>query len=214
MEFPLDQVRAVTGARWIDAGESNPLVRGWSIDSRSVAEGDLFFAIKGERHDGHRYISEVLSKGAAGAVVSEQISGVDRPQLLVPDTIEALQQMARWARAQWNSPVVAITGSAGKTTTKDLTAELLGVRFRVAKTAGNFNNHIGLPLTILRAASDAEIGVFELGMNHAGEIRQLADISKPQIGVVTNVGYAHVEAFEGIEGVAAAKRELIESLPL
>jgi UDP-N-acetylmuramoyl-tripeptide--D-alanyl-D-alanine ligase len=213
MEFPLDQVRAVIGARQINPRNGNVVVRGWSIDSRTIAQGDLFFAIKGEQHDGHKFVHEVLEKGAAAAVVSEGVPSVGGPLLVVSDAIEALQRIARWARTQWSAPVVAITGSAGKTTTKDITAELLGLRFRVAKTAGNFNNHIGLPLTILRTQANAEIGVFELGMNHAGEIRHLADICKPQVGVVTNVGYAHIEAFSGIEGVAAAKRELIEALP-
>ncbi|HTC37938.1 MAG TPA: UDP-N-acetylmuramoyl-tripeptide--D-alanyl-D-alanine ligase [Steroidobacteraceae bacterium] len=211
MELSLAQVQAATHARM--AHPSERVVRGWSIDSRTIAPGDLFFAIKGDRFDGHAFITDVLARGAAAAVVSESPATVSGTLLEVEDTLVALQQLAGWARRRWGKPVVAVTGSAGKTSTKDIIAELLSVRLCAGKTIGNLNNHIGLPLALLRIPDAAEVAVLELGMNHAGEIRHLASIAEPQIGVVTNVGYAHVEAFDSIEGVAAAKRELIESLP-
>jgi UDP-N-acetylmuramoyl-tripeptide--D-alanyl-D-alanine ligase len=217
----LSQIEEETRASLLPGGRSSgalaelrqKTVSGWSIDSRSIAPGDLFFAIKGGHFDGHAYVPVAFRRGAVAAVVSEALSAPEGPLLKVQDTIGALQQLGRRARRQWNKPVIAVTGSAGKTTTKDIIGELLGVRYSVGKTVGNLNNHLGLPLTLLRLPSSVDVAVVEMGMNHAGEIRELAAIANPQIGVVTNVGYAHVEAFQGIEGVAAAKRELIEALP-
>lgn len=217
MELSLGDVKQATAARLRGPVNESQLAAmraiGWSIDSRQLNPGDLFFAVKGENFDGHAFIETVFDKGAVAAVVSESIALPSCPVLEVPDTITALQQLAASARERWTKPVVAITGSAGKTSTKEIVAALLSSRFRVSKTLGNLNNHLGLPLTLLRLDQAADIAVLELGMNHAGEIRALAAIARPQIGVVTNVGYAHIEAFSSIDGVAAAKRELIEALP-
>ena len=217
MEFSVAQVQQATGAQLLGNEQHTPAsgevrVRGWSIDSRSVEAGDLFFAIKGEHLDGHDFVAAALQRGAVAAVVSEPVSATGL-RLRVADTVVALQDVARYARNGWPKPLVGVTGSAGKTSTKDIVAELLGVRLRVGKTSGNFNNHLGLPLSLLRIPADCDAAVLELGMNHAGEIRHLATIARPQIGVVTNVGYAHIENFSSIEGIAAAKRELIEALP-
>jgi len=183
---------------------------GWTVDTRTQNAGDVYFALRGPNHDGHDYVAAAVEKRAS-AVVVERASGV-RGELVVGDTLRALQQLGGWARHEWGGTVIGVTGSAGKTTTKDAIAHLLSAEMPVGKTVGNFNNHIGVPLSILRLADGCRAGVIEMGMNHAGEIRELAEIARPEIGVVTNVGYAHVEFFESIEGIARAKRELIEGL--
>ena len=202
--------------RGVPAGPPPPdrdaSVDGWSIDSRTVNPGDCFFALRGPTHDGHNFVGSVLERGAALAIVDRAVDS-PIPQLVVPDTLAALQQLATWARRHWGGTVIGVTGSAGKTTTKDAIASLLNVGVRTGRTFGNYNNHFGVPLSLLRIADDCRAAVIELGMNHAGEIGELARIAKPQIGVVTNVGWAHAENFSGIEGIALAKRELIEALP-
>ncbi|HVW83958.1 MAG TPA: UDP-N-acetylmuramoyl-tripeptide--D-alanyl-D-alanine ligase [Bryobacteraceae bacterium] len=198
-------------------GASNPApegsVSGWSIDSRTINPGDCFFALRGPSHDGHDYVPRVFERGASVAVVEHPV-GTGGLQLVVPDTTIALQRLGKAVRERWGGTVVGVTGSAGKTTTKDTIASLVAVQCRTGRTIGNFNNHLGVPLSILRLPDDVRLAVLELGMNHAGEIRELACIAQPSIGVVTNVGWAHTENFpDGIEGVALAKRELIEALP-
>ena len=219
MEFEVTQVAQALGltvegdARSIVGSDAR--VTGWSIDSRTIAPGDLFFALRGPNHDGNAYVDEVLHKGAVAAIANEAAAGHAQPGrvLIVPDTLEALQSTASWALQRWGGEVVGVTGSAGKTSTKDVIAAMLAARMPTGKTFGNLNNHVGVPLSILRLPRHAQVAVLELGMNHAGEIRELCAIARPRIGVVTNVGYAHMEAFASIQGVAAAKRELIESLP-
>ena len=185
-------------------------VTGWSVDSRSIQSGDLFFALRGPHHDGNAYVEQALQKGAVAAVADRESAG---QVLVVPDSLAVLQNLAAWARNQWSGQVVGVTGSAGKTSTKDVIAAMLAVAMPVAKTEGNLNNHVGLPLSILRIPASARVAVLEMAMNHAGEIRRLCQIARPDVGVVTNVGHAHMEAFDSIEAVAAAKRELIEALP-
>jgi UDP-N-acetylmuramoyl-tripeptide--D-alanyl-D-alanine ligase len=190
---------------------ADAMVTGWSVDSRTLQPGELFFALRGPLHDGHAFVGEVLRRGAVAAVVEEG-GGEIGPVLRVEDTLRALQRLARWARQEWRGNVVAVTGSAGKTTTKDIIAEMLATEMTTTKTQGNLNNHVGLPLSLLRIEETARVAVLEIGMNHAGEIRDLAAIARPDVGVVTNVGYAHLENFDSIEGIAAAKRELVEAL--
>jgi UDP-N-acetylmuramoyl-tripeptide--D-alanyl-D-alanine ligase len=208
MKFSLRTVAHKLGAT---AAATDAMVTGWSVDSRTLQPGDLFFALRGPLHDGHAYVAAAFEKGAVAAVVEEP-SEVRGAVLHVGDTLRALQELAAWARREWRGQVVAVTGSAGKTTTKDLIAEMLSTEIATAKTQGNLNNHVGLPLSLLRLEETAHAAVLEIGMNHAGEIRNLAAMARPGVGVVTNVGYAHIENFDSIAGIAAAKRELVEAL--
>lgn len=182
------------------------------IDSRTAA-GGLFIALRGENHDGHSFLSEAAARGAVAALVDDRGWSSRLPLITVPDTLRAMQDVARGARDHLGMTILAITGSAGKTSTKETVAAMLGTQLRVAKNEGNLNNHIGVPLSLLRMEATAQVGVLEMGMNHAGEIALLASIARPTIAMVTNVGTAHIEHFTGIDGIAAAKRELIEALP-
>ena len=195
-------------------------VGGCSIDSRTVGAGELFFAVRGERHDGHDFVEAALRRGAIAAVVSRARAAslpdaaLAVPLLIAEDPLAALQALAAHVRRQWGRRVVAVTGSAGKTTTKEAVAAALGAKFNVHKSQGNLNNAFGLPLELLRLEAEHEIAVVEMGMNHPGEIAALARISAPDWGVVTNVGTAHIENFaDGQAGVARAKFELVDALP-
>jgi UDP-N-acetylmuramoyl-tripeptide--D-alanyl-D-alanine ligase len=196
------------------------VARGYSIDSRTVAAGELFFAVRGERHDGHDFVAAALSRGAVAAVVSRARvatlpdAALAAPLLIAEDPLIALQALAAHLRRQWGKRVVAVTGSAGKTTTKEAIAAALGATFNVFKSQGNLNNGFGLPLQLLRIEPVHEFAVIEMGMNHPGEIAALALIATPDWGVVTNVGTAHVENFaDGQAGIARAKFELVDALP-
>lgn len=217
MRFRISDIAAALApadAAFAAAASGPRPITGWSIDSRTVQPGDLFFALKGPKFDGHGYVDQVFQRGAAAAVVERNFQGTGESGILlhVSDTLAALQHLARWARDAWGGQVIGVTGSAGKTTTKDVIAALLRTTKKTASNEGNLNNHVGLPLSLLRLDEAAEVAVLEMGMNHSGEIRRLAEIARPNVGVVTNVGHAHVENFESIEGIAAAKRELVESL--
>src|ERR1700684_3721086 len=200
------------------AGEFAPeeVAQAYSIDSRTVGPGQLFFAVKGERLDGHDFVESALEKGAVAAVVRKDQLG-RYPQktrlLTVADTLVALQTLATAVRKVWGKPLIAVTGSAGKTTTKEAIAHVLSTRLRVLKSEGNFNNHFGLPLMLLKLEPEYDVAVIEMGMSHAGEIRALARIAQPEIGVVTNVAPVHLEYFDSLAGIARAKYELVESLP-
>jgi len=214
MKLPLGRAAEFMAA----GGDFDPAAtaEGYSIESRTLAPGELFIAIKGDRFDGHDFVNAALAAGAVAAVVRrDRAESFPDPThlLLVDDTLAALQQIGACVRRVWGKALIAVTGSAGKTTTKDAIAHVLNARFRVLKSEGNLNNHFGLPLQLLRLEPEHELAVMELGMSHAGEITALARLAQPNIGVVTNVAPVHLEFFESIAAIARAKYELIASLP-
>jgi UDP-N-acetylmuramoyl-tripeptide--D-alanyl-D-alanine ligase len=208
----LREVARILGVE-ITAGAGEALVRGAAVDSRVVREGDLFFALPG-RTDGANFAPEACLRGAVAVVATRPL---EAPTLVVEDTLEAMQNLARWTllREDATSPlVVGITGSVGKTTTKDALATVLRYAGkRVSATAGNFNNEIGLPLTVLAAEPATEVLVLEMGATHVGNIRELCEIAGPEIGILTAIAPAHLESFGSLEGLAATKGELVASLP-
>lgn len=208
----ISNLRAIAAALGTAVG-AGAAVSGCSIDSRTIRPGELFFALRGPSADGHDYVAQALAAGAAGAVV-ESSRGIAGDRLIaVPDTLAALQQLAAQARRLWGRRVVAVTGSTGKTTTKEMIAAALAARFRVRRTEGNLNNDYGLPLSLLRLEESDQVGVFELAMSHPGEIARLARLAAPETGVVTNVAPVHLEFFHTVEEIARAKYELVEALP-
>jgi UDP-N-acetylmuramoyl-tripeptide--D-alanyl-D-alanine ligase len=211
-------------ARWLateaPAGGDAVTATGYSIDSRTIQPGEVFFAIRGERFDGHTFVAAALKRGACAAVVArDRVAGLPEtirngPLLATDDVLAALQRLASSVRRHWGRRVVGITGSAGKTTTKEAVAAVLGARLDVLKSLGNLNNGYGLPLQLLRLEPQHEAAVIEMGMSAAGEIAALARIAAPDWGVVTNVGHAHAESFaDGVAGIARAKYELVAALP-
>jgi len=210
----------VAGALGVAPPEAlDPLARlaGVSIDSRSLGRGELFVAIRGPQHDGHKFVRNALESGAAAAVVAGDRFAEYPPEIRgrlfgVADTLAALQELARAVRRSWGRRIAAVTGSVGKTTTKDILAAFLGAKFRVLKSEGNLNNEYGLPLTLLRLDPEYEAAVVELGMSHRGELRRLAEIAEPEVGVVTRVAPVHLQFFASLDEIAMAKRELIEGL--
>lgn len=185
---------------------------GVGIDSRQDLRGRLFVALRGARSDGHDFVPQAEAGGAAGALVERRVGGL--PQLVVADTQLGLGQLARhWRRCYFAGKLVGVTGSNGKTTVKEMIAEVLGGESQGLKTEGNFNNAIGVPLTLLRLAPQHRFAVVEMGANHLGEIGYVAGLAEPQVGIITNAGPAHLEGFGSLEGVARAKGELITALP-
>src|ERR1700758_5262229 len=192
-------------------------VAGVSIDSRTIHAGELFIAIHGPRHDGHDHVAAALERGALAAVVAESRArkfpdAVRGFCLVVDDTLLALHQLARAVRTQWGKKIAGVTGSVGKTTTKEILAALLGAKLRILKSEGNFNNEYGLPLTLFKLDEKHQAAVLEMGMSRRGELARLAEIARPDVGVVTRVAPAHLEFFSSVDEIALAKRELIEGL--
>ncbi|HYL15510.1 MAG TPA: UDP-N-acetylmuramoyl-tripeptide--D-alanyl-D-alanine ligase [Terriglobales bacterium] len=214
MKLPLAKVAESASA----TGDFDPraVVQGYSIDSRTIQPGELFFAVKGERLDGHDFVEQALKNGAVAAVVRrDQLAcyPAETRLLAVDDTLVALQKLAAFVRQLWGKPLIGVTGSAGKTTTKEAIAHILSTRYRVLKSEGNFNNHFGLPLMLIKLEPEHDMAVIEMGMSHLGEIKALAKIAQPETGVVTCVAPVHIEFFDSLASIARAKYELIESLP-
>jgi UDP-N-acetylmuramoyl-tripeptide--D-alanyl-D-alanine ligase len=209
MNLSLEEISKAVGGTL--EGPGNMKVRGYSIDSRSLNAGELFFAIKGPNFDGHEFIAQAFERKAAAVVVQRETSAPG-PVIRVHSTTEALQNLAQDVRRRWGMPIIGVTGSAGKTTTKEMIAAVLGRKFTVLRSVGNLNNEFGLPLCLLRAEKYQNIGVLEMGMSAKGEIRKLASIAEPNEGVVTNVNAVHLEFFKSVDEIAEAKAELLEGL--
>ncbi len=185
---------------------------GISIDSRTVESGQIFVALKGDHFDGHKFVEQTLKKNAAAAIIQDASFSNIENTYLVEDSLTFLQELANYHRKQFDIPVICLTGSNGKTTTKELLNVVLSKKYRVHATKGNFNNHIGVPLSLLSAPLETELMIIELGANHIGEIAELARIAEPTHGFITNISQAHIEGFGSLEGVITAKTELYEYL--
>ncbi len=213
----MPEFRAGELSQWVSRLWSNGMpersVRGITQDTRRIRPGDLYVAIRGDRLDGHEFVGEAFAKGAAGAMVQEGFHWTDHPVLKVPDTIKGLQDLARGYRKKWMGLTIGITGSVGKTTVKEMCAEVLATKGETHRTEGNYNNHIGLPLTMLSMPQTARFGVFEAGMNHRGEIAELAYLLQPKIAILTDICNAHRENFSSLQEIAREKSKLAERVP-
>lgn len=202
------------GAEWL--GAPSPIFYAVRSDSRTIQAGDLFVALRGPRYDGHDYVAEAFARGAAGAVVkherADEVANLG-PVLPVADTLAALWNLARGYRATLRADIIGVTGSTGKTTVKEMVSSVLAQQAVTAKTHGNWNNDIGLPLSLLEASATSRFGVFELGMNHPGELAPLCQLLRPRIGIITNIGPVHMEFFPTLEAIAQEKAELLRCLP-
>ena len=207
--FDIFKAASAAGGELVNAADGVKITN-VVIDSRKACKGSLFVAIKGERSDGHDYINDVFAKGAACVLCDHVPEGVTGPCIVVRDTVKGLQEIARQYRSERNVRVIGITGSVGKTSTKEMIAGTLSAKFKVLKTEGNYNNEIGLPLTVLNIEDDTEIAVLEMGISDFGEMRVLSRIACPDICVITNIGQAHLEFLKSRDGILKAKSEIFE----
>ncbi len=206
-------IAQITNGRMIHNG-ADVVVDGFSTDSRTLQAGELFIPLRGENYDGHAFLSQAMQHGAAACLSEEVVGGLPIPVVQVKDTLRALGDLAAWVRRQYTGKVVGITGSSGKTTCKEMLASILAQTGPGHKSAGNFNNLIGVPLTLFDLGLEHNWAVIEMGMSSRGEIARLVELAAPQIGIITNVAAAHLETLGGISGVARAKGELFAHLPL
>ena len=209
--FIEEVIKAVNGYINKNFNTDNIFIQNVSTDTRNIKKGDLFIPIKGENFDGHNFINVAFEKGAI-ACISEKKIETNNIIINVEDTKKALKDLAIYYRNLFNIPVIALTGSAGKTTTKDMLASCLSTRYKTLKTQGNFNNEIGVPLTVFNIEEDTEMAVLEMGMNHFNEIRELSKIAKPDIALITNIGVSHIENLGSREGILRAKYEIFDYL--
>ena len=211
-EFTSEEVLKATHGTLVE-GEKSTAFNGISTDTRTLVPGNLFIALVGEKFDGHEFIQQAMEKGTGGILVSQKVKGAGNAAVfLVDNTLKGLQDLAHFHRHRFTIPIIAITGSNGKTTTKDMTAAALSSRLRVLKTQANYNNEIGLSLTLLQLTKEHQAAVVEMGMRGRGEIAGLAQIADPTVAIVTNVGETHLELLGSLENIAAAKAELVDAV--
>lgn len=212
--LPLSEIADMAGGSW--QGAENPRIRRLSKDTRTILNGDLYLSLRGENHDGNQYAADAAAKGAAAVLVDDPAVIAKLPEgfpvIVVENSLTALHRLAAAWRDRLAIKVACITGSSGKTSTKEFTAAVLSARYRVVKTEGNLNNHIGLPLSILSASTADDAAVWEIGMNHPGEIAPLADLARPDLAIVTNIGVAHIEHLGSREAIAQEKGALVEAV--
>ncbi len=216
LELSLTQLCQIIDSIIVNQNNTNletSLATGISTDSRTIAPGEIFVALRGENFDGHKFLAKAVDSGAIALIVEEAKDDLNIPQFVVGDTLIAYQEIARWWRSCFQIPIIGITGSVGKTTTKELIAAVLGTKGQVLKTEANYNNEIGVPKTLFNLNSHHDYGIIEMAMRLSGEIALLTNIARPTIGVITNVGTAHIGRLGSREAIAVAKCELLANMP-